>query len=105
MSQPIWSSDPFGSSKKAFLQSAVISAVLLSLFFTISGEFSADSNFLILPFIFVPMAGGIAGLIFRNTTELREVEGPKKVMGWTIGILAYLILVPMGLVLGLNGMS
>lgn len=51
------------------------------------------------PFIFVSMAEGIAGLIFRNTEGLREAEGLKKVLGWAIGILAYLILVLMALVL------
>ncbi len=103
MSQQTLSSDPFGSSTKAFLQSAGISAVLLALFFTVGGQSNTDTIYLlILPFIFVPMAGGIAGLIFRNTTELREAEGSKKVVGWVIGILAYLILVPMALVLSLD---
>ncbi len=104
MSQQTLSSDPFGSSTKAFFQSAAITAVLLALFFTLGGEFNTDKiHLLILPFIFVPMAGGIAGLIFRNTAGLREAEGLKKVLGWAIGILAYLILVPMALILGLNG--
>lgn len=106
MSQQTLSSDPFGSSTKAFFQSAAITAVLLALFFMLGREFNTNKiHLLILPFIFVPMAGGIAGLIFRNTTELREADGLKKVMGWIIGVLAYLILVPLALVLGLNGMS
>jgi len=106
MSQQTLSSDPFGSSKKAFFQSAGISAVLLALFITIGREFSYDSvHLLILPFIFVPMAGGIAGLIFRNTSGLREADGLKKVLGWAIPTLAYLILVPIALILGLNGLS
>lgn len=106
MSQQTLSSDPFGSSTKAFFQSAAITAVLLALFFMLGREFNTNKiHLLILPFIFVPMAGGIAGLIFRNTTELREADGLKKVLGWIIGVLAYLILVPLALVLGLNGMS
>lgn len=106
MSQQAFRSEPFGSSTKAFFQSAGISAVLLALFFTIGREFSSDPIYLlILPFIFVPMAGGIAGLIFRNTSGLREADGLKKVVGWAIPILAYLILVPMALILGFNGLS
>lgn len=103
MSQQTLSSDPFGSSTKAFFQSAAITAVLLALFFTLSGELNLNTiHLLILPFIFVPMAGGIAGLIFRNTTELREADGLKKALGWAFGILAYFILVPMALMLALN---
>ena len=48
------------------------------------------------------MAGGVAGLIFKNTTGLRQADGLKKILGWVIGILAYLIFVPMALVLGLG---
>ncbi len=103
MSQQTLSSDPFGSSKKAFFQSAGISAVFLALILTIGGEVKTDKFYLlILPFIFIPMAGGIAGLIFRNTTELRDADGLKKVLGWAIGILAYLILMPIALILGLG---
>ena len=106
MSQQTLSSDPFGSSTKAFFQSAAITAVLLALFFTLSGELNLNTiRLLILPFIFVPMAGGIAGLIFRNTSELREADGLKKVLGWTIGVLAYLILLPASFILGLNGLN
>lgn len=106
MSQQTLSSDPFGSSTKAFFQSAAITAVLLALFFTLSGELNLNTiHLLILPFIFVPMAGGIAGLIFRNTSELREADGLKKVLGWTIGVLAYLILLPTSFILGLNGLN
>jgi hypothetical protein len=103
MSQQTLSSDPFGSSAKAFFQSAGISAVLLALFYTLGGEFNTGTfHLLILPFIFVSTAGGIAGLIFRNTAGLRGAEGLKKALGWAIGILAYLILVPMALMLGLG---
>lgn len=106
MSQQTLRSDPFGSSTKAFFQSAAITAVLLALFFTLIGELNLNTiHLLILPFIFVPMAGGIAGLIFRNTTELREADGVKKALGWAIGILAYLILIPMSFILGLNGLN
>ena len=57
------------------------------------------------PLIYVSMAEGIVGLIFRNTEGLREAEGLKKVLGWAIGILAYLILVLMALVLVLKGFN
>lgn len=105
MSQQTLSSDPFGSSTKAFFQSSIASFVLLALFFTLKGGFTTDTIYLLIfPFIFVPMAGGIAGLIFRNTSGMREADGLKKVLGWAIPTLAYLILVPMALILGLNGL-
>lgn len=106
MSHQTFISKPFGSSARAFFQSAGISAVLLALFLTIGREFSTDSlHILFFTFISVSLAGGIAGLIFRNTAGLRGADGLKKIIGWTIGVLAYLIFVPMALILGLNGLS
>lgn len=105
MSHQTFISKPFGSSARAFFQSAGISTVLLILFLTINWDFkTAPIHLLILPIILVPLAGGIAGLIFRNTAGLRGADGLKKVVGWAIPILAYLILIPMALILGLNGL-
>ncbi len=94
---------PFGSSSRAFFQSAGICTILLILVFILGGEFNKSSlKSLIFLFLFVPVAGGIAGLVFRNTAGLRGADGVKKFVGWAIGVLAYLILVPMALVLGLG---
>lgn len=104
MSHQTLISKPIGSSARAFIQSAILSSLILILAFTLNGDFSHFSlKGFLFPFLFVPMAGGVAGLIFRNTTGLRQAEGLKKFLGWAIGILAYLILVPMALILGLNG--
>lgn len=104
MSHQTLISKPIGSSARAFIQSAVLSSIILVLVFILSGDFNQFSlKGLLFPFIFVPLAGGVAGLIFRNTTGLRQADGLKKFLGWTIGILAYLVLVPMALILGING--
>jgi len=103
MSHQTLISNPFGSSARAFFQSAGFCTVLLVLVFIFSGDFTQSSlKSLIFPFIFVPMAGGLAGLIFKNTTGLRQADGSKKIFGWAIAIMAYLILVPMAFVLGLG---
>ena len=103
MSHQTLISNPFGTSARAFFQSAGFCIVLLVLVFIFSGDFNQSSpKSLIFPFIFVPMAGGVAGLIFKNTTGLRQADGLKKILGWVIGILAYLILVPMAFVLWLG---
>lgn len=103
MSHQTLISSPFGSSARAFFQSAGFCTALLILLFMFNGDFNQSSlKWLIFPFFFVPMAGGVAGLIFKNTTGLRHAEGSKKILGWAIGILGYLILVPMALILGLN---
>lgn len=104
MSHQTLISKPIGSSARAFIQSAVVSSLILILVFFLSGDFKEFSlKGLIFPLFFVPLAGGVAGLIFRNTSGLRQAHGLKKFLGWAIGVLAYLILVPMALVLGLNG--
>lgn len=104
MSHQTLISKPIGSSARAFIQSAVLSSLILVLVFILSGDFKEFSlKAILFPSLFVPLAGGVAGLIFRNTTGLRQAVGLKKILGWTIGILAYLVLVPMALVLGLNG--
>ena len=106
MSHQTLISKPIGSSARAFIQSALLSSLILILAFTLNGDFSHLSmKGFLFPFLFVPMAGGVAGLIFRNTSGLRGADGLKKVVGWAIGVLAYIILLPISLVLGLNGLS
>ncbi len=103
MSHQTLISNPFGSSARAFFQNAGLCTVLLVLVFIFRSDFNQSSlKSMIFPFIFVPMAGGLAGLIFKNTTGLRQADGLKKIAGWLIGILAYLIFVPMAFVLWLG---
>ncbi|MDF2156597.1 hypothetical protein [Algoriphagus sp. CAU 1675] len=93
-----------GTNRLVFFKNASIAILFLSIFFAFGGKFSPEtSRWFAWSFLFTPLAAGIAGIIFRNTEDLRGSKGSKKALGWTIGLTAYLVMIPLGLLLGLNG--
>ncbi len=92
-----------GTNRLVFFKNASIAIILLSIFFAFGGKLSPEmSRWFAWSFLFTPPAAGIAGIIFRNTEDLRNSKGSKKALGWVIGLTAYLVMVPLGLLLGLN---
>ncbi len=55
------------------------------------------------PFLMVPLAGAIGGTFYHFMGYLRTQGSWKKVLGFLLGIVGYLVILWLGTVLGLNG--
>ncbi|WP_297338235.1 hypothetical protein [Algoriphagus sp.] len=88
----------FDSNRMIFAKNAVFAALILLVILNLEGMFTAQNiKALFFYFTFTPIAAGISGIIFKNTVGLRQSSGAKKALGWTIGLLAYAILIPLSL--------
>ena len=88
----------FDSNRMIFIKNAIFAVLILLVIFNLEGMFSSQNlKALSLYFTFTPIAAGISGIIFKNTVGLRQSSGMKKVLGWTIGLLAYAVLIPLSL--------
>ena len=88
----------FDSNRMIFAKNALFAALILLVVFNLEGMFTSQNmKALAIYFTFTPVAAGISGIIFKNTVGLRQSSGAKKALGWTIGLLAYAILIPLSL--------
>ncbi|MGV3529286.1 MAG: hypothetical protein ACO1OO_10360 [Flavisolibacter sp.] len=90
---------------KRMLVGAGIGLILISIFL-----YSADAphpewpaNWMLKPFIVVPIAGAMAGMLNYNLDHLRFQGGVMKAFAIIISLLAYVLCLWLGMVLGLNG--
>ena len=89
---------------KSILTGAGI-ALIVILFFIVGAESDPDwpNLWRIKPLILTPLAGAFGGILFYFSNHLLQRIGLHKVVTIIISMLAYLIVLWLGTVLGLNG--
>ena len=86
------------------LQGAGLATALLTFAFLTLGESNTASlRWMILPYIFVPAAGGLGGLVFHLMQPMRRRGGIYKVLSIILTTLIYVFLCTVGFVMGMNG--
>src|SRR5688500_12309055 len=88
------------------LQGAGIGAVLIGLTFTLGVNLTPGYyNWMLLPLLLVPFAGALSGTIFFYTDPLRVQGGSRKIVANVISVLAFLLLVTLAFMLGMQSMN
>ena len=90
---------------KRMLQGAVIALTLIVLFLLGAGEPNPEwpKLWMIKPLIIVPIAGALSGVFYYYMDHLRYQGGWRKTMAIVLCLIAYIIALWLGTVLGLNG--
>lgn len=88
----------YDSNRMVFAKNALFAILALIVLFSVEGKLSSQNlDELLLCFTFTPIATGLAGIIFKNTAGLRHSSGLKKVLGYVIGVLAYVSFIVLAL--------
>ena len=94
-------------SGKRMLLGAVIALILIAIFIYVGEQKSHPewgNLWMVRPFIIVPMAGALGGLFFyfiNNRPFFKS--GWKRAMGVVLGLIAYIVTLWIGTILGLSG--
>lgn len=92
------------SAKHCVLQGAVLALALLSILFLTLGDSNSESlRWMILPYLLVPMAGGLGGLFFYKSQDLCFEGKNQKRINILLNLVIYLSLLTVAFVLGMNG--
>ena len=89
---------------KRMLQGAGFAfALLTSIFLTMGALNTSDLRWIILPYIFVPVAGVLSGYFFHLFQPMRDRGGIYRAVSNILNLVIFLILFSTAFILGMNG--